>query len=56
MRLIDRLLTLSTPKDNTPEAVLSGDIDELLQGTAPDFLPGPGEAPSVEVEDITEDD
>lgn len=49
MKLFNRLLTITTQKDDSPEAALSGDLDEL-----PEDLKT--EADEVQVEEVTEDD
>ena len=48
MKLLTRLLAITTQKDDSPEAGLSGDLDELPEDEKV-------EEP-VQVEEITEDD
>lgn len=55
MKLLTRLLAITTQKDDSPEAGLSGDLDELPEEEKQSDLIPPGEKP-VLIEEVTEDD
>lgn len=48
MKLLSRLLTITTQKDDSPEAALSGDVDEIPEEEKVDE--------GVPVEEVTEED